>query len=85
MDLVTKVFSETLEIPPEDVSDSLSYLVFERWDSVSHMKIMTQLEDALGIEFETEDIIAMETVAKIREILNKYTSQQPLKKDGPPR
>ena len=85
MDLVTKVFSDVLEIPPEEVSDSLSYLAFERWDSVSHMKIMTQLEDALGIEFETEDVIAMETVAKVRDTLNKYTSQRPLKQDAPPR
>ena len=72
MDLVTQVFSEVLKIPPEEVRDSLSYRSFERWDSVSHMKIMARLADAMEIDFETQDIIAMETVGKVREILKKY-------------
>lgn len=83
MDLVTQVFSEVLRIPPEEVIDSLSYQSFERWDSVNHMKIMARLADALEADFTTEDIIGMETVGKVREILNKYANQQSPKKGTP--
>ena len=77
MDLVTKVFSDVLGIPPEEVNDSLSYKDFEQWDSVEHMQIIARFEETLGIEIGTQDIVDMETVAKVREILNKYTSQRP--------
>ena len=36
------------------------------------MALVTELEDAYGIMLETDDIVGMSSVAKIREILSKY-------------
>ncbi|MCX9103478.1 acyl carrier protein [Aeromonas veronii] len=67
-----KLFSDALGIPVEQVSDVLSYQEIPQWDSVAHMGLIAQLEDHYGILLDTDDIIDMSSVAKVREILKKY-------------
>lgn len=42
------------------------------WDSVGHMELVTEIEDAFDIMFETEDILRFTSYEKGIEILNKY-------------
>jgi len=65
-------FSQSLGIPLEQVQDGLTYATIKEWDSIGHMALVAELEGAFGIVFEIDDIIAMSTVAKAREILGKY-------------
>ncbi|MCO5341387.1 acyl carrier protein [Aeromonas veronii] len=67
-----KLFSDALGIPVEQVSDVLSYQEIPQWDSVAHMGLIAQLEDHYSILLDTDDIIDMSSVAKVREILKKY-------------
>ncbi len=67
-----QLFSDALGIPVEQVSDVLSYQGIAQWDSVAHMGLIAQLEDHYGILLDTDDIIDMSSVAKVREILKKY-------------
>tara|TARA_B110000305_G_C19243467_1_gene541094 strand:- start:510 stop:758 length:249 start_codon:yes stop_codon:yes gene_type:complete len=68
---IKEVFVEVLKLQNEEYKDSLSYLDYDPWDSVTHMKIVAKIEQAFDIEFEMRDIIAMETVAKVKEIVAK--------------
>ena len=68
---IKEVFVEVLKLQNEEYTDSLSYLDYDPWDSVTHMKIVAKIEQAFDIEFEMRDIIAMETVAKVKEIVAK--------------
>ena len=68
---IKEIFAETLKISVEGVVDTLSYVEYDPWDSVTHMKIVAKLEQAFDIEFEMREIIAMETVAKVKEIVAK--------------
>ena len=72
LDKIKEVFIEVLKLQNEQYTDSLSYLDYDPWDSVTHMKIVAKIEQAFDIEFEMRDIIAMETVAKVKEIVGKY-------------
>jgi acyl carrier protein len=47
---------------PEDVPD---------WDSVSHMKLMVNLEGELGVRFEVEEITDIATVKDLIDIIEK--------------
>lgn len=67
-----QLFSDALGIPVEQVSDVLSYQEIPQWDSVAHMGLIAQLEDHYSILLDTDDIIDMSSVAKVREILKKY-------------
>ena len=72
LDKIKEVFIEVLKLQNEQYTDSLSYLDYDPWDSVTHMRIVAKIEQAFDIEFEMRDIIAMETVAKVKEIVGKY-------------
>jgi acyl carrier protein len=62
-------FSEALNIPLDRVVDELTYQSIPEWDSISHMVLISQLEDDFGLSIDTDDVIDMSSVAKAREIL----------------
>jgi acyl carrier protein len=64
--------ARSLIIPVERVTDDLKYNSIPEWDSVAHMSLIAELEDVYDIMLDTDDIVAMETVEKIRTILVKY-------------
>ncbi len=71
IEIYNKVFTETLEVEEKELA-SLEYQGVESWDSVGHMQLMAELEDAFGIELETDDIIDFSSYEKGKEILKKY-------------
>lgn len=66
-----KSFSTSLDIDPTLVIDSLSYQSIAEWDSMSHMFLISELEEAFNVEIDTDDVIDMSSVAKAKEILGK--------------
>ena len=65
-------FVEALQIDPSLVTDDLQYNSIREWDSVAHMTLVAALDEAFEIMLDTDDIIDMSSVAKVREILGKY-------------
>lgn len=64
-------FVNGLGIEPERVVDSLSYQDGP-WDSVAHMALVLEIENAFGIMLDTDDVIDMSSFAKAGEIVGKY-------------
>ena len=56
----------------EQTLDDLKYQDIQEWDSVGHMSLVAELEDAFDIEMETDDIIDFSSYQKGIEILKKY-------------
>lgn len=69
---VEQIFASALQIAPERVTDDLEYGSIKEWDSVSHMILVAALEDAYGVMIDTDDVIDMNSVAKAKQILQKY-------------
>lgn len=67
----TEVFAESLNISKEEVA-GLVYQGIDEWDSVGHMSLISALEDAFDIMFDTDDIIDLSSFEKGKEILKKY-------------
>jgi acyl carrier protein len=67
-----EIVAKGLIIEPSMVTDALEYNSIREWDSVAHMALIAELEDAYDIMLDTDDIIDMSSVGKIREILKKY-------------
>lgn len=65
-----KAFCESFEIT-EDKLNGLKYQDIELWDSVGHMTLVANLEDAFDIMMETDDIIDLSSYEKGKEILAK--------------
>lgn len=69
---LVEAFCNALEIEESVVVDSLEYQSIEQWDSISHMILISELEDVFDIELDTDDIIEMSSVAKAKIIMEKY-------------
>jgi acyl carrier protein len=67
-----EVIAKAFSITPNDITDELEYQSIPEWDSVSHLVLVTELEAAYGISIEMEDVLIMGSVAKIKELLQKY-------------
>lgn len=65
-----KVFCGTLQIKENELK-GLQYQGTDLWDSVGHMSLMAELEDAFDIMMETDDIIDFSSYEKGMEILSK--------------
>jgi acyl carrier protein len=67
-----KAFSEALNLEIEDITNELSYQSIAEWDSISHMILISQIEEDFDISLETDDVIEMSSVEKAQDILAKH-------------
>lgn len=68
------VFVNTFEVD----KGSLKYLKYQDvplWDSVGHMTLVSELEDAFDIMMDTEDIVDLNSYSAGITILEKYGIQ----------
>ena len=66
------VFVDGLAIPSGSDFESLTYRGIEEWDSLAHMQLIGEIENAFDIMLDTQDVIGMSSFPKAREIIAKY-------------
>lgn len=64
-------FMEALEIEEKQLK-GLEYQAIPAWDSVGHMSLIAEIEDAFDIMMDTDDIIDLSSYEKGIELLKKY-------------
>lgn len=69
---LTQAFHDALGLNPNVIGDSLAYQSVPEWDSISHMILISQLEEDFDVSLETDDVIDMSSFAKAKEILSKH-------------
>lgn len=67
-----QAFIEILEVTEDQLGSELTYQSVDNWDSVGHMGLVGELEDAFDIMMETDDIIDFNSYDKGKELLAKY-------------
>lgn len=65
-------FTEGLGVDESVVNSTLEYQSIDAWDSVGHMGLIAELEDAFDIEMETDDIVDFSSFDVGKDILKKY-------------
>ena len=71
LEKLKKVFSEALNIDKSKVNDNFSH-GSDEWDSVSHMVLISQLEEGFNISIDIDEVIGMSNFVKVKEILEKH-------------
>lgn len=66
-----RVVSEVFGITPDEVTDQVSPDTVDDWDSLSHLRLITALEEAFSLKFENAEIMDMTTVGAIRDIVER--------------
>ncbi len=66
-DKVLEIMKEVFEM--EDVTNDISQRNCERWDSLHHLTLASELEDAFDVELEPEEIGQMTDFSKVIDVL----------------
>ena len=66
------IFKNVFLTDESELNENFTILNIEKWDSVAHMHLISELEDAFNIMFDTNDIINFSSYKSGMEILNKY-------------
>ena len=72
---VKKIF---LEIFPEVDDASFDFgkdrADFENWDSLSHMQLVSELESSLGLSFEMDEVVDINSVQDLVDLITNKQS-----------
>ena len=68
---LAQVIGRALGVPPESIADDSSPDTLHRWDSLNHLDLMNEIEDAFDIRFTTAEIMQAVTVGEIRRLLRE--------------
>jgi len=67
-----QIFMKSFSIDESALGDNLEYNSIPEWDSVGHMGLMAELEEAFDIMMEMDDIIDFSSFKKGLELIAKY-------------
>ncbi len=73
-DKYTQAFVKCFSVDA-NLAETLEYNSFQEWDSLGHMGLIAELEEAFEIQMEMDDIIDFSSYQKGMVLLNKYGVQ----------
>ena len=68
---VETILSRVFGLKEDEIHDNVTMDKIERWDSLTHMDLITSLETELNIQFDMDEIMAMIDVKTIKETVKK--------------
>lgn len=67
---LNEVFSDVFD---EDitVTEATTAADIEEWDSLTHITLISEVEDAFGVKFSMKDVLGMQNVGEMADIIAK--------------
>lgn len=66
------IFMNIFNVDAEDLNDTFNFKDVEKWDSLTHLTLISELENAFDIMFETDDILHFGGYVNGMKILARY-------------
>ncbi len=66
------VFKNIFDVEESDLDDDFTFSNISKWDSLTHLTLITTLEDTFDVMFDTEDILHYGSFKNGINILGKY-------------
>ncbi len=67
-EVFSDVFDEDITVTGETTSSDI-----EDWDSLTHITLISEVEDTFGIKFSMKDVLGMKNVGEMADIIEKNT------------
>ena len=75
MQILTKqLLADAFEITVADVPDDASLEAFEHWDSLGHVRLINAVEERLGRQLETLEILGLVDLESLGHLLDVSTT-----------
>ncbi len=72
MSKLTEVLARVLDIPEGSITDSTGPGNVPNWDSFNGLLMVSELEEAFGVEFTMAEVTSVKTVRDIKATLAKH-------------
>lgn len=72
MDKYIGVFTSVFDVSRDELNEDFTFNNIEKWDSLTHLTLISELEAAFDVMFETEDILHFGGFTNGIEILKRY-------------
>ena len=71
LDKVNEIFRDVFDDDTVTVSDSTTANDIEDWDSLTHITLISEIEDAFDIKFTMKQVLGMKNVGEMLDILEQ--------------
>ena len=65
-EVFSDVFDEEITVTPETTSSDI-----EEWDSLTHITLISEVEETFGVKFSMKDVLGMKNVGEMADIIQK--------------
>ena len=65
-EIFSDVFDEELTVTADTTASDI-----EDWDSLTHITLISEVEDCFGIKFSMKDVLGMKNVGEMADIIEK--------------
>lgn len=72
---LTSLIAEVIDVDPALISEDTARAVVDAWDSLAQLGVIAALEETYGVTLSTADMQACESIASIREVLQRHGVQ----------
>ena len=70
-----RIFKNVLGADESVLDERFTFKSVPQWDSVAHLSLISELEDAFDVMFEADDILHFESYENGKRILSRYGVQ----------
>lgn len=67
-------FSKAFDLKIDFDYEKLRYTKYVDWDSITHMVLISEIEEEFSVSLSTDDIIALDSYDQALNIVSKYLS-----------
>ena len=72
LNMYKKIFQDLFGVEDAALDETFNFKDIEAWDSLTHLSLISELEAAFDVMFETEDILHFGGYLNGMEILKRY-------------
>jgi acyl carrier protein len=65
-------FLTALDLPPDTDLSALAYGRHPHWDSIGHMALVAEIEDAYDLMLDTDDVLGLSDFAAAADLLERF-------------
>lgn len=66
------IFADIFDLEPDEIHDDLTPEDVQLWDSLNHLKLVTAVEQAFGVQFTMSELQSINSVAKLRVLIRHH-------------
>jgi acyl carrier protein len=71
MEKLNKILCEVFRLKEDELNNTLTMEDIEKWDSLTHMDLVTSIEEGLNIQLTMDDIMSMKDIKTIKNIVQE--------------